>query len=87
MYEIRSKKLFIPASNSKVITTAVALKYLGPNYRFSTQIYTDGILENQVLKGNLYIKGSFLSKKVKAYLMALLKIRLITYPAPELLGS
>ena len=58
LYEIRSKKLFIPASNSKVITTAVALKYLGPNYRFSTKIYTDGILENQVLKGNLYIKGS-----------------------------
>ena len=58
LYEIRSKKLFTPASNAKVITTAVALKYLGPNYRFSTQIYTDGILENQVLKGNLYIKGS-----------------------------
>jgi len=58
LYEIRSKKLFIPASNSKIITTAVALKYLGPNYRFSTQIYTDGILENQILKGNLYIKGS-----------------------------
>lgn len=58
LYEIRSDKLFIPASNAKVITTAVALKYLGSNYRFSTQIYTDGIIENQVLKGNLYIKGS-----------------------------
>ncbi len=58
LYEIRSDKLFIPASNAKVITTAVALKNLGSNYRYPTQIYTDGILENKVLKGNLYIKGS-----------------------------
>jgi serine-type D-Ala-D-Ala carboxypeptidase/endopeptidase (penicillin-binding protein 4) len=58
LYEIRSKKLFIPASNSKILTTAAALKFLGSNYRFTTRIYTDGILENETLKGNLYIKGS-----------------------------
>ena len=58
LYEIRSKRLFIPASNAKVLTTAVALKYLGSNYRFSTEFYTDGILENETLKGNLFIKGS-----------------------------
>lgn len=58
LYETRSKRLFIPASNAKILTTAVALKYLGSNYRFSTGIYTDGILENETLKGNLYIKGS-----------------------------
>ena len=58
LYEFGNNKLLIPASNIKIITTAVALKYLGGNYRFSTKIFTDGILENQVLKGNLYIKGS-----------------------------
>ena len=58
LYEVRSDKLFIPASNAKIITTAVALKYLGANYRFATKVFTDGILENGVLKGNLYIKGS-----------------------------
>jgi serine-type D-Ala-D-Ala carboxypeptidase/endopeptidase (penicillin-binding protein 4) len=58
LYEIRSKKLFIPASNAKILTTATALKFLGSNYRFNTRIYTDGILENETLKGNLYIKGS-----------------------------
>ena len=58
LYEIRSKKLLIPASNSKILTTAAALKFLGSNYRFATRIYTDGILENETLKGNLYIKGS-----------------------------
>ena len=57
LYEVRSDKLFIPASNAKIITTAVALKYLGANYRFATKVFTDGILENEVLKGNLYIKG------------------------------
>ncbi|MBC8285677.1 MAG: D-alanyl-D-alanine carboxypeptidase/D-alanyl-D-alanine-endopeptidase [Nitrospinae bacterium] len=58
LYEVRSDRLFIPASNAKILTTAVALKYLGHNYRFYTRLYTDGVLENQTLKGNLYIKGS-----------------------------
>ena len=58
LYEVRSDQLFIPASNTKILTTAVALKYLGHNYRFYTRLYTDGVLENSNLKGNLYIKGS-----------------------------
>ena len=58
LYEVRSDQLFIPASNVKILTTAVALKYLGHNYRFYTLVYTDGVLENSTLKGNLYIKGS-----------------------------
>lgn len=58
LYEIRSDRLFIPASNAKILTTATALKHLGHNYRFYTRLYTDGALENQTLKGNLYIKGS-----------------------------
>ena len=39
LYEVRSNKLFIPASNAKIITTAVALKYLGANYHFTTKIF------------------------------------------------
>jgi len=58
LYEVRSDQLFIPASNAKILTTAVALKYLGHNYRFYTRLYTDGVLENSTLKGKLYIKGS-----------------------------
>ncbi len=58
LYEVRSDQLFIPASNAKILTTAVALKYLGHNYRFYTRLYTDGVLENSTLAGNLYIKGS-----------------------------
>ena len=57
LYELRAGKLFIPASNLKILTTAVALQVLGPNYRFPTRIYTDGELKDGELNGNLYIKG------------------------------
>ena len=41
----------------KILTTAVALETLGPNYRFPTSLFTDGNLEDEVLNGNLYIQG------------------------------
>ncbi len=47
-----------PASTMKVVTAATALRALGPSYRFTTDVYTDGALDaSGVLKGNLYIKG------------------------------
>ena len=57
LFELRAQKLFIPASNLKILTTAVALQTLGPNYRFPTQLYTNGTLKDGVLDGDLYIKG------------------------------
>jgi D-alanyl-D-alanine carboxypeptidase/D-alanyl-D-alanine-endopeptidase (penicillin-binding protein 4) len=58
LFELRAKKLFVPASNLKILTTAVALQTLGPNYRFPTQLYTNGTLKDGVLDGDLYIKGN-----------------------------
>lgn len=46
-----------PASTMKLVTSYGALAMLGPNYRWKTDIYTDGVLQNGVLNGNLYIKG------------------------------
>ncbi len=57
LFQHRQKDLFIPASNAKLITTAVALKELGPDFRFNTQLYTLGKIKDRVLNGDLYIKG------------------------------
>jgi len=57
LFQHRSGDQFIPASNAKLITTAVALKELGPDFRFKTQLYTLGKIKNGVLNGDLYIKG------------------------------
>jgi D-alanyl-D-alanine carboxypeptidase/D-alanyl-D-alanine-endopeptidase (penicillin-binding protein 4) len=45
-----------PASTLKILTAEAALIYLGPNYRFSTQLLTDAKgIKNGVLRGNLYV--------------------------------
>ncbi|MBN1807363.1 MAG: D-alanyl-D-alanine carboxypeptidase/D-alanyl-D-alanine-endopeptidase [Sedimentisphaerales bacterium] len=38
VYEYNARDLMIPASNMKIITSAAALKYLGPNYQYTTRI-------------------------------------------------
>lgn len=45
-----------PASTMKIVTAEAALLYLGPTYRFSTQLLTDAAsVKNGVLQGNLYV--------------------------------
>ncbi len=46
-----------PASCQKLLTTAVALKRLGKNFRFKTRLFSDGKIENGILKGNIYLVG------------------------------
>lgn len=40
VYSRQSKKLMIPASNMKIVTTAAAMAYLGKNYNFTTKVGT-----------------------------------------------
>jgi len=49
---------FVPASNVKLFTTAAALDQLGPAYRYKTVVYADGPVEDNVLQGNLIVRGS-----------------------------
>ncbi len=55
--EYNPDRLFIPASNQKVITSVSALSLLGTDYRFKTEFYSGGGASNGVLYGGLYIKG------------------------------
>ena len=46
-----------PASTIKLLTTLVALDILGPKYRWRTDLFTDGVIKNGTLKGNIYFLG------------------------------
>src|SRR5918996_5486686 len=47
-----------PASNLKLFTTAAALYYLGPQFRYNTFLLSDGKIENGVLNGDLVVYGT-----------------------------
>jgi D-alanyl-D-alanine carboxypeptidase/D-alanyl-D-alanine-endopeptidase (penicillin-binding protein 4) len=67
---------FTPASNTKLFTAILALEYLSPEYRFETPLMTDGTIEDSILHGSLYLKGSgdpSLTEGDIAQLMATLK--------------
>ena len=51
--------LFNPASNVKIATAYAVLKTFGPDFRFLTNVYTDGTIDRAtgVLTGNLYVSG------------------------------
>jgi len=57
IYQQNEHKLFIPASNMKVFTTATALLKFGSKFKYRTEIYNDGKIEQGVLRGNLIVKG------------------------------
>ncbi len=58
LYEYKPETPMIPASITKLITSACALVKLGQSYNFLTLVYTDdNNLSDGVVNGNLYIKG------------------------------
>jgi serine-type D-Ala-D-Ala carboxypeptidase/endopeptidase (penicillin-binding protein 4) len=57
LYSRNAGKLFMPASNQKILTSAVALAQLGPDYRYRTVIAKRGPLKDSVLTGDLIVIG------------------------------
>ena len=58
IYSINHTESMIPASNTKLFTTATALEIMGGGYTLSTQILTDdNDITDGKINGNIYIKG------------------------------
>lgn len=58
LFAHRAEVPAIPASNLKLFTTAAALRYLGPEYRYSTYLAGTGPIRNGTLDGDLYLYGT-----------------------------
>lgn len=57
LISLNAERPMNPASTMKLLTTFAALETLGPAYRWKTEAYLDGKLENGVLQGDLVFKG------------------------------
>ncbi len=59
LYALNSNRLFKPASNVKLITSAAAIEKLKSDFRYRTEFYIDGdVTPDGILHGNLIVSGS-----------------------------
>jgi serine-type D-Ala-D-Ala carboxypeptidase/endopeptidase (penicillin-binding protein 4) len=58
LFAVNADRSMIIASNNKVYTSIFAMDALGSDYRFPTDLLVNGELENGVLRGNVFIRGS-----------------------------
>lgn len=58
LYERQGDHRLMPASNQKLLTSAVAMERLGPEYTFTTTVRTDARQAGRVLAGDLYLRGT-----------------------------
>jgi len=54
---VNAKKQMNPASVMKLVTTYAGLEMLKPTFRWKTEVYSDAPIQNDILDGDLIIKG------------------------------
>lgn len=57
LYDRDGQKLFTPASNVKLYTSACALMMFGPDFRFTTSVGIEGFQSGDTLRGDLILRG------------------------------
>ena len=58
IFELNAGKLTMPASNMKIVTLAAAAEILGWDHRFTTTLEATAPIEDGVLRGDLFIRGT-----------------------------
>ena len=58
VYANNYRKLLVPASNAKIVTSAAALMFLGQDFRFRTYLGIDGQIRSGRLRGDIVVQGS-----------------------------
>ncbi len=58
LYSVNAGKLFMPASNMKIVTLAAAADRLGWDYRYDTRLFASAPVADGVLRGDLLVVGS-----------------------------
>ena len=58
LYRRNAERLFLPASNLKLVTAAAALDRLGPDFRWTTTVLARGARAGDTLVGDLVVVGS-----------------------------
>ncbi len=57
VFERNGDRLFVPASNVKLVVSAVAAALLPPDYRYRTSVYAAGGVEDGAVRGDLVLYG------------------------------
>jgi D-alanyl-D-alanine carboxypeptidase/D-alanyl-D-alanine-endopeptidase (penicillin-binding protein 4) len=59
VYELNAQRFFVAASTTKLLTEGTTLALLGPDYRFTTNIYRTGPIDsNGILQGDVILQAS-----------------------------
>ncbi|MES2179699.1 MAG: D-alanyl-D-alanine carboxypeptidase/D-alanyl-D-alanine-endopeptidase [Gemmatimonadota bacterium] len=58
LYSLNADKLFMPASNMKLVTGATAVTQLGLEYRWTTTLFARGAVRDGTLLGDLVVRGN-----------------------------